>query len=79
VQGEGCRVQGVSATGQTKKTHCHRGGFEGEHDFICKHISFVNLVSIKQTHFIYKLGFNQIYYTFTSILLKKIVMCSKFP
>ena len=32
-----------------------------------------------QTHIIYKLGFNQNYYTFTLILLIKIVVCSKFP
>ena len=32
-----------------------------------------------QTLVIYKLGFNQNYYTFTSILLIKIVLCSKFP
>ena len=32
-----------------------------------------------QTLIIYKLGFNQNYYTFTLILLIQIVMCSKFP
>ena len=32
-----------------------------------------------QTLIIYKLGFNQNYYTFTLILLIKIVLCSKFP
>jgi len=31
-----------------------------------------------QTLIIHKLGFNQNYYTFTLILLIKIVMCSKF-
>ena len=36
-------------------------------------------VSHMQTHTIYKLGFNQNYYTFTFLLLIKIVMCSKFP
>ena len=37
------------------------------------------LRSHMQTRIIYKLGFNQNYYTFTLILLIKIVMCSKFP
>ena len=32
-----------------------------------------------QTLIIYKLGFNENYYTFTFILLIKIVLCSKFP
>jgi len=32
-----------------------------------------------ETLIIYKLGFNQNYYTFALILLTKIVMCSKFP
>ena len=32
-----------------------------------------------QTLIIDKLGFNQIYHTFTLILLIKIVLCSKFP
>jgi len=32
-----------------------------------------------QTPIIYKLGFNQNYYTFTLMLLIKIVLCSKFP
>ena len=32
-----------------------------------------------KTVIIYKLGFNENYYTFTSILLAKIVMCSNFP
>jgi len=32
-----------------------------------------------QTLTIYKLGFNQDYYTFTFISLIKIVLCSKFP
>ena len=32
-----------------------------------------------QTLAIYKLGFNQNYYTFTLISLMKIVLCSKFP
>ena len=32
-----------------------------------------------ETLMIYKLGFNQNYYTFTLILLIKIVLCSKFP
>ena len=31
-----------------------------------------------ETLIIYKLGFNQNYYTFTSILLIKIVLCSNF-
>ena len=31
-----------------------------------------------QTLIIYKLGFNQNYYTFTLMLLIKIVLCSKF-
>ena len=35
-------------------------------------ISYANIM-------IYKLGFNQNYYTFTLILLIKIVVCSKFP
>jgi len=35
-------------------------------DLICKHI-------------IYKLGFNQNYYTFTLLLLIRIALCSKFP
>ena len=41
-------------------------GIEEVH-FICKHL------------IIYKLGFNQNYYTFTLILLLKIILCSKFP
>ena len=32
-----------------------------------------------QTLIIYKLGFKQNYYTFTLILLIKIVLCSEFP
>ena len=38
------------------------------------------MVSISYANtYIHKLGFNQNYYTFTSILLIKIVVCSKFP
>ena len=32
-----------------------------------------------QTLIIYKLGFNQNYFTFTQMLLIKIVLCSRFP
>ena len=32
-----------------------------------------------QTLMIYKLGFNQNYYTFTFLLLTKIVLCGEFP
>jgi len=34
---------------------------------------------VVQTLIFYKLGFNQNYYTFSSILLIKMVLCSKFP
>ena len=36
-------------------------------DLICKHL------------IIYKLGFDEDYYTFTSIFLIKIILCSEFP
>ena len=43
------------------------------------HFSQLRIESHKQTLMVYKIDFNQNYYTFAFILLIKIVLCSEFP